>query len=363
MADPEVAVNDDIAAPARSGISIAMATFNGERFLREQLDSLARQTLLPLELVVGDDASTDETAAIVEDFAKRAPFPVRLQQNSNRLGFRGNFFAAAERCQGDLIAFCDQDDMWHETKLAKCVVPFQDANVTMVCHDAEVVDETGRRLGRRLVPRPNGRWTWFRKPLHLEYGMSMVFRRSLTEHNDLWPRTAHVTETGDIERETHDQWFYFLAAILGDIVNIDECLVDYRQHGSNVIGAFTRKVDRTAEYRSRYFQVRVERLRNIIEMWPDLRQRASPQYRERMDQHLPAYQAALRLYEGRTAIYSNHRLATRIGGMVTMARAAGYSRNEFGLRGMAPDIMFGMFRLTPGPRTAELYRRINGLVR
>ena len=363
MADPELAPNADAAGRTRPTISIAMATYNGERFLREQLDSLARQTLLPLELVVGDDASMDATASIIEDFAERVPFPVRLQKNSNRLGFRGNFFAAAERCQGDLIAFCDQDDVWHETKLAKCVVPFQDPNVTMVCHDAEVVDEAGRRLGRRLVPRPNGQWTSFRKPLHLEYGMSMVFRRSLNDHDDLWPRTAHVTETGQIERETHDQWYYFLAAIFGDIVNIDECLVDYRQHGSNVIGAFTRKVDRTAEYRSRYFQVRVDRLRHLIKMWPELRQRATPVYRERMDQHLPAYQAALRMYEGRTVIYSNRGLSTRIGGMITMAKAAGYSRNEFGLRGMAPDIVFGMLRLTPGPRTAQLYRKINGLVR
>ena len=331
-----------------------MATYNGEKFLRDQLDSLARQTLLPLELVVGDDASQDGTVAIIEDFAKRAPFPVKLQRNPTRLGFRANFVAAAERCGGDLIAFCDQDDVWHETKLAKCAVPFQDANVTMVCHDAEIVDEAGHRLGRRLVRRANGRWTWFRKPLHLEYGMSMVFRRSLNDHNDLWSRTAHVTETGAFERETHDQWYYFLAAVLGDVVNLDECLVDYRQHGSNVIGAFTRKHDRTPQFRAHYFHVRVQRLRHLIEMWPDLRQRASPRYRERMDQHLPAYQAALRLYEGRTAIYSSRRLPHRIGGMITMARAGGYSRDEFGLAGLAPDIMFGLFRITPGPRAARL---------
>ncbi len=337
-----------------------MATYNGERFLREQLDSLARQTLLPLELVVGDDASQDGTVAIIEDFAKHAPFPVRLQRNAKRLGFRGNFFAAAERCQGDLIAFCDQDDMWHEAKLEKCAVPFQNPDVTMVCHDAEIVDQDGRRLGRRLVGRSNGNWTSFRKPLHLEYGMSMVFRRSLNDHNDLWPRTAHLTEARTVERETHDQWYYFLAAVLGDVVNIDECLVDYRQHDSNVIGAFTRKIDQTPQSRAQYFQVRVDRLRHIIEMWPDLRERASPRYRERMDQHLPAYQTALRLYEGRTAIYGSPWLPSRIRGMIMMAKAAGYGHDEFGVRGLAPDIMFGLFRLTPGPRTAKLTQSLAG---
>ena len=349
--------------PTAPTLSVALATCQGERFLQAQLDSLARQTLRPLELVVGDDASTDGTIAILDAFAKTAPFPVLVQQNPVRLGFRGNFFTTAERCRGDLIAFCDQDDVWRDNKLERCVAPFANPDVTMVCHDANIVDRDGSSLGQRLVSRPNGQWAWYRKPLHLEYGMSMVFRRWLNDCNDLWPRTAHVTETGTVERDTHDQWYYFLAAILGEVVDVDECLVDYRQHGSNVIGAFTRKVDRTPTSRSRYFNVRVQRLRNIIAMWPDLRARAAPAFQARMDAHLPAYQQALRLYEGRTAIYGDGGIGDRLGGMAKMAQAAGYSRDEFGPRGVLPDVMFGILRFTPGPRTTKLYAKLSGLVR
>src|SRR5664280_13480 len=100
-------------------ISIAMATYNGERFIREQLDSLARQTYLPCELIVSDDGSTDRTLEIVEDFAKSAPFSVRAYRNEQNLGYADNFLKAASLCDGEWIAFCDQDDVWFDNKLAR----------------------------------------------------------------------------------------------------------------------------------------------------------------------------------------------------------------------------------------------------
>ena len=100
-------------------ISVALATYNGARHLREQLDSLARQTLRPGELVVRDDGSTDDTLAIVEDFARTAPFPVRAQRNAVNLGWGPNFLSAALACRGEVVAFCDQDDLWQPAKLAR----------------------------------------------------------------------------------------------------------------------------------------------------------------------------------------------------------------------------------------------------
>ena len=93
-------------------ISIAMATYNGERFLEEQLRTLSEQVRLPDEVVVCDDGSTDCTQEILAQFAKSAPFPVRLVINDRRLGWRENFLKAASICTSDYIAFCDQDDIW-----------------------------------------------------------------------------------------------------------------------------------------------------------------------------------------------------------------------------------------------------------
>ena len=99
-------------------ISVAMATYNGERFLEEQLRSLGEQTTLPDELVVCDDTSTDRTPQILAQFAKRASFPVKLFTNDQRLGWRKNFLKAARLCTSEYIAFCDQDDVWLKEKLA-----------------------------------------------------------------------------------------------------------------------------------------------------------------------------------------------------------------------------------------------------
>jgi glycosyltransferase involved in cell wall biosynthesis len=98
-------------------ISIAMAVYNGERFIREQLESFVRQTRLPDELVVSDDASTDRSVEIVRDFAAHAPFPVRLLANDSNAGCTKNFERAIRECGGDIIFTSDFDDVWHPDRL------------------------------------------------------------------------------------------------------------------------------------------------------------------------------------------------------------------------------------------------------
>src|SRR3712207_5989304 len=98
-------------------LSVALCTYDGARYLPEQLESLARQRRLPDELVVCDDGSADDTVDVVRRFADRAPFAVRLSLNPQNLGFVKNFEQAIRLCRGDLIALADQDDVWHPQKL------------------------------------------------------------------------------------------------------------------------------------------------------------------------------------------------------------------------------------------------------
>src|SRR5688500_18132345 len=97
-------------------LSVALASYNGERYIGEQLDTIAQQTRLPNELIISDDASTDSTWSIVRDFAERAPFPVRLLQHE-RFGSARNFEIAIQACRGDVIFLCDQDDIWYPNKI------------------------------------------------------------------------------------------------------------------------------------------------------------------------------------------------------------------------------------------------------
>src|ERR1700760_4242642 len=102
-------------------ISVAMCTYNGERYLREQLESIAEQSLLPIELVVCDDGSTDDSILILEEFRARAPFSVRIIRNEVKLGSTRNFDQAMTSTSGEFIALCDQDDRWKPRKLEKLV--------------------------------------------------------------------------------------------------------------------------------------------------------------------------------------------------------------------------------------------------
>ena len=127
---------------AGARISIAMATYNGARFVREQLDSFSAQTRLPDELVVTDDCSTDDTVRVVEEFARTAPFAVTVHRNPKNLGYAPNFEKALAMCTGDIVFLSDQDDVWFPEKIARVIRYFEKEPCTqVVINDALLVDE------------------------------------------------------------------------------------------------------------------------------------------------------------------------------------------------------------------------------
>jgi len=338
-------------------ISIALATYQGELFLQQQLDSIFCQTLLPYELVIGDDGSTDDTIGIIERFAVKAPFPVHLKRNPHRLGYRENFMQTTQRCTGDLIAFCDQDDVWHPQKLAHCAVPFIDPEVMLVCHDANVVNASGQRIEKSIVVRRNGAWNPSYRPLHSQYALTMVFRRSLTDHYDLWLKTIDENTSDRTQHSAHDPWFYFLAINLGKVINVDEPLVDYIQHESNTVGIPDRFVSRTLQYRSQYYELRVQAMCTRIAILYELQNRATPKYCAHIAQQFIIYDQYLKIYRARALIYSENPLAVRCIGLIRSLAAGGYGRQAFGIRSILSDFLHGIVRVNLGPRVYAMLQR------
>jgi glycosyltransferase involved in cell wall biosynthesis len=212
-----------------------MATYNGARFLPEQLASIAAQTLLPAELVVTDDGSSDDTLAVVHRFAETAPFPVHVHRNATNLGFRSNFMHAVALCTCPVVALCDQDDVWEPHKLERAVAPFAEPDVVLAYHEAWLINADGERMGlAQLHGAPARTPALSLFPLNNPYGFSMLFRRELLALSDLWPRS--VDNLNGHQRMAHDQWLFFLACALGTIAFIDEPLAGYRQHGANTYG-------------------------------------------------------------------------------------------------------------------------------
>ena len=222
-------------------ISIALCTYNGEKFLRNQLDSIARQTRLPDELVVCDDGSQDGTMEILRAFGKQTPFPVLVHWNENNLGSTKNFEQAVRLCTGDVIALCDQDDVWVPEKLAKLAAAFRaHPEVGYVFSDGQVVDEELQPLGRSIWEsnRFQGR---FRQryvagdqlPCFLRWpfvtGATLAFRSRLKPF--IVPFPEH-------QIWIHDAWIAVVGSSIGEQgMALDASLVMYRQHAQQQIGA------------------------------------------------------------------------------------------------------------------------------
>jgi GT2 family glycosyltransferase len=204
-------------------ISIALCTYDGERFLRPQLDSLLGQDHEALEVVAVDDASRDGTWAILEAYAARDP-RLRVFRNPENLGFRRNFERAMGLCRGELVAPSDQDDVWRSDKLRLLSAALGSA-AAIYC-DSELIDAQGLPLGRRLSQLL--RLGPIEDPAGLLFdncvaGHALLFRRSLLE------RALPVPEG-----VFHDWWLAFVAAGAGGVAFWPEPLVFYRQHASSV---------------------------------------------------------------------------------------------------------------------------------
>lgn len=224
-----------------SKLSIALCTYNGARYLSEQLESYARQTRLPDELVVCDDNSSDETTAIIEEFASRAAFPVRLHVNEGNLGYIKNFERAITLCAGDLIFLSDQDDVWHAEKLEIFEQKFNEQpTVGMVFCNANLVGENLEPLGVDV-------WQWLSLTPEVERafnagkGLPKKFNRNYSPGFTIAFRSKYkdliLPIPDDVLWVLHDYWIALLLTAATKVLPVSTPLVDYRQHGKQQIGA------------------------------------------------------------------------------------------------------------------------------
>ena len=223
-------------------ISVAMCTYNGAEFLPAQLESIFAQTRLPDEIVICDDGSTDETPQILSKFAGESTIPILLNSNKQNLGSVKNFEQAISLCTGDVIALCDQDDVWRREKLELIEQTFrQTPAVGLVFSDAEIVDEELNSLNRRMW-RQVGFGRRKRRLVHtgralevlitgwIVTGATMSFRSEFTK--------LCLPIPDDIAM-IHDGWIALTIAAVAEVAAIAQPLIEYRQHRRQQIGART----------------------------------------------------------------------------------------------------------------------------
>jgi glycosyltransferase involved in cell wall biosynthesis len=208
----------------RPVVSVAMATYNGERFLPEMLESLAAQTRPPDELVVRDDASQDDTVAILHAFARRVPFRVEVMADGPRLGYAQNFIAASRACKGNVIFFADQDDSWRPPKVATVTQVVRRRRPMAVFHDFALIDDQGAGIADSFYDLIAQRGV---PPVAALKGCSMAVTRAFVDTWGWPPAESPVS---------HDFWVALLATAFGQRLNLPESLIDYRLHSGNASG-------------------------------------------------------------------------------------------------------------------------------
>jgi glycosyltransferase involved in cell wall biosynthesis len=213
-------------------VSVAMATCDGARHLREQLDSIYAQTWKNLEVVVADDASTDGTAGILAEYARERG--LRYEVNPVRLGLVKNFERAIALCRGEAIALSDQDDVWKPHKIATLMERIGD-HTLIYGNIQEYIDLDGeRRVEAEFEPvfrfaraHGSGRPTRYLLAENWVVSHSVMFRRELVRH--ALPIPPH--------QPYHDGWLALVASKLGGITYLDERLQVYRRHRDSLTWA------------------------------------------------------------------------------------------------------------------------------
>ena len=207
-------------------VSVALATYNGERFLREQLDSLLFQTYPHFEIVATDDGSTDGTLAILEEYSKK---DARLRYTASKLprGFINNFTGAIMECRGEIIFLCDQDDIWYENKLELHVEHYHDQRVMWAYNKVRLIDDKEHPMGTMTDTwkdyySKSRRWV-------LNYVWGSCILGCTTSY-----RASAIRKflPPDANAPAHDSWLQ-MSLWPSEPAEIGEILQDYRVHGNN----------------------------------------------------------------------------------------------------------------------------------
>ena len=223
-------------------ISVAMCTYNGADYIVEQLESMAAQTLLPAEIVVSDDGSTDGTIALLKQTWERLAehnsevrkVKLTVLANKDSLGVTKNFEQAIAATTKKFIFLADQDDLWFPTRLEVEASQLA-AGAGFVFGDAQLIDSSGEPLGHSLFEalslKSSERSGIVSHPVdvlikrNIVTGATAAFSRSVFEKAAPFPAGW-----------VHDEWLAMVAALSGEKFAVTESLIGYRQHSSNQIG-------------------------------------------------------------------------------------------------------------------------------
>lgn len=203
-------------------ISVCMATYNGEKYIEEQINSILAQLSSEDELVISDDGSTDQTLRIIQKFDDKR---IKLYSNGGKRGYAHNFENALRFSSGDYIFFSDQDDVWLPDKVEKILPYLQKDNY--VISDAYVTNDDLEIKGRLSTWRKYKKGYWRNLYKSIYAGCTSAFTKNIKDYALPFPVSSFIQ---------HDNWIGLLSELKFNVVYIGEPLIYYRRHDSNTSG-------------------------------------------------------------------------------------------------------------------------------
>ena len=238
----------------KNKVSVVIAAYHGEKYIGELLESLFRQTRVPDEILIGDDSSDDKTFQAVEAVRSHYVGELKYMRNTPRLGFVQNFVHLAQRAAGDIIFFCDQDDVWLPEKIEKlAAVLEQDAGCQVAVCNSEMVDAELNSLHEtlldgisdfhekvKLINQGKGFFPLLNQTIGFS-GHNMAIKRSYLNILTAIPPVYRA----------HDLWMEHSAGLLGVLRYLDEVLTLYRVHANNTSSPCVQAVKKNLLHRFR----------------------------------------------------------------------------------------------------------------
>lgn len=201
-------------------VSVALASYNGEKYIKQQLESVLINLNENDEVIISDDGSTDRTIEIIKSLNdSRIKVFEGPQKNINQ-----NFANAIKHCSGDYIFLCDQDDVWYQNKVSTVLSAFQKYNCIAIAHDAVVVNSEGETIIKSFFEYRRVRTGFVKNIIRNTYhGCCMAFKSELKEKLFPFPDSGCL----------HDQWIGLIAELNGKTMFLPEILMEYKRHGNN----------------------------------------------------------------------------------------------------------------------------------
>lgn len=233
-------------------VCVAMCTYNGSKYIEEQLQSILNQTRVPDEIIICDDGSKDDTLAKANAVLEGTSVEYRIISNDKNLGYIKNFEKCAALCSGDIVFFADQDDVWVNTKVEKVECVFAENPDCVLCfHDATVVDEWLNTIQESLN-QSNG----IAEECFLERVLNSAFPYGCTMAMAKWCIMENVPF-----RCGHDEWLSKCAPFFGTVVGLTESLMLYRRHNQTATG-YLHKVENVKGRRVKVLKDFLKKMKN-----------------------------------------------------------------------------------------------------